>query len=53
MVDLYQKSLKDVRKAKRSYEAGFNHKSNEVTTSGKIPDEVEISNLMVADYMDM
>jgi hypothetical protein len=31
-----KKSLKDVEKAKRSYEAYFIDKSNEATTSGKI-----------------
>jgi hypothetical protein len=40
-------------KAKVSYEAYFNDKSNEAITSGKIPEEVEIPNLMVIDYIDM
>jgi hypothetical protein len=53
LIHLYQKSLKDVEKAKRSYEAYFNNKTNETTTSGKILKEVEISNLTIADYMDM
>jgi hypothetical protein len=53
LFDLYQKSLKDVGKAKRSYETYFNNKSNEATTLGKIFEEVEIPNLMVTDYMDM
>jgi hypothetical protein len=53
LFDLYQKSLKDVGKAKRSYETYFNNKSNEATTLGKIPEEVEIPNLTVTDYMDM
>jgi hypothetical protein len=50
---LYQKFLKNVGKVKRSYETYFNDKSNEVTTSGKIPEEVDMPNLTVADYMDM
>jgi hypothetical protein len=51
---LYQKkSLNDAEKSKRSYEAYFNDKSNETTTSEKIPDEVEIPNLMIIDYMGM
>jgi hypothetical protein len=53
LIDLYQKSLKDVRKAKGSYETHLTDKSNEATTSGKIPEEVEMSNLMVAYYMSM
>jgi hypothetical protein len=48
-----KQSLKDVEKAKRSYEAYFNDKSNEATTLGKIPEEVEMPNLTVADYIDM
>jgi hypothetical protein len=39
---LYQKSLKDAKKDKISYEAHFNTESNEDKTMGKIPDEVEI-----------
>jgi hypothetical protein len=53
LVDLYQKSLNDAEKAKGSYEAHFNDKSNEAIASGKIPEEVDIPNLMVAYYMDM
>jgi hypothetical protein len=53
LIALYQKFLKNVRKVKRSYETYFNDKSNEVTTSGKIPEEVDMPNLTVADYMDM
>jgi hypothetical protein len=41
------------RKAKRSYEVYFNDKSNEATTLGKIPEEVEMPNLTVTDYIDM
>jgi hypothetical protein len=40
-------------KAKWSYEAHFNTESNEATISGKIPEEVDMSNLTVGDYMDM
>jgi hypothetical protein len=50
---LYQKFLKNIGKVKRSYETYFNDKSNEVITSGKIPEEVDMPNLTVADYMDM
>jgi hypothetical protein len=53
LFDLYQKSLKYVKKAKRSYEACFYDKSNEATTSEKVPKEVDIPILTVADYMDM
>jgi hypothetical protein len=48
-----KQSLKDVEKAKRSYEAYFNDKSNKAITLGKIPEEVEMPNLTVADYIDM
>jgi hypothetical protein len=41
LVDLYQKSLKEVRKGKGSFEAHFNVASNEATTLGKILDEAE------------
>jgi hypothetical protein len=47
---LYQKSLKDVGKAKRLYEAYFNDKFIEATTSGKIPKEVDIPNLTVIGH---
>jgi hypothetical protein len=53
LFDLYHKSLNDVEKAKRSYEAYFNDKFNEATTSGNIPEKVEMSNLTAAYYMDM
>jgi hypothetical protein len=53
LVNLYQKFLTDTGKAKRSYETYFNDKSNEATTSEKITDEVEMSNLMIAYYIDM
>jgi hypothetical protein len=52
LVDLYQKSLKEVKKAKGSFEAHFNAASDEATTSGKIPDEAEKPSLMVEDYID-
>jgi hypothetical protein len=41
------------QKTKISYEAYFNDKSNDATTLGKIPEKVEMSNLTVADYIDM
>jgi hypothetical protein len=44
---------KDVGKAKGSYESHFNDKSNEATSLGKIPGEVKMPNLTIADYMDM
>jgi hypothetical protein len=50
---LYQKSLNNTKKAKGSYETHFNDKSNEAKASGKIPEEVEMSNLMIVDYPDM
>jgi hypothetical protein len=53
LVDLYQKSLNNIGKAKGSYEAHFNDKSNEATTSGEILEKVEMPNLTVADYIDM
>jgi DNA polymerase I-like protein with 3'-5' exonuclease and polymerase domains len=53
LVDLFQKSIKDAEKAKRSYEAHFNDKFNEAITLRKILEEVEMPNLTVADYMDM
>jgi hypothetical protein len=51
-VDLYQKSLKEDRKVKGSFEAHFNVASNEATTLGKIHDEVEKLSLMIEDYID-
>jgi hypothetical protein len=53
LVDLYQKSLNNLKKAKGSYEAQFNDKSNEATTSGEIPEEVDMPNLTVSNYIDM
>jgi hypothetical protein len=53
LVDLYQKSLKDIGKGKIAYEIHFNVESNETTTSGKIHQKVGMPNLMVAAYMDM
>jgi hypothetical protein len=51
LVDLYQKSLKEARKTKGSFEAHFNTASNEATTSGKIPDKAAKPSLMVKDYI--
>jgi hypothetical protein len=50
---LYQKSLNNTKKAKGSYETHFNDKSNEAIASRKIPEKVEMSNLMIVDYLDM
>jgi hypothetical protein len=52
LVDLYQKSLKEVGKAKGSYEAHFNAASDEATTSGKCPDEAAKPSLMVDNYIN-
>jgi hypothetical protein len=52
LIGLYQKSLKEVRKAKGSYQAHFNATSNEATTSGKCPDEDAKTNLTVKYYID-
>jgi hypothetical protein len=50
---LYQKSLQDARKAKGSYEAHFNDKSNEATNLREVLEEVKMPKLMVIDYIDM
>jgi hypothetical protein len=42
-----------VGKDKRLYKVYFNDKSNEATTLGNIPEEVEMPNLMAAYYMDI
>jgi hypothetical protein len=52
LVDLYQKSLKEAKKAKGSYEAHFNATSDEATTSGKRPDEAAKPSMTVDDYID-
>jgi hypothetical protein len=52
LVDLYQKSLKEAGKAKRSYEAHFITTSDEATTSGKRSDEATKPSLTVEDYID-
>jgi hypothetical protein len=52
LVDLYQKSLKEVRKVKGSFEAHFNVVSDEATTLDKIPGEATKPILMVKDYID-
>jgi hypothetical protein len=51
-VDLYQKSLKKVEKAKLSYEAHFNAASDEATTSGKHPHEAAKPSSSTDDYID-
>jgi hypothetical protein len=52
LVDLYQKSLKEAGKAKRSYEDHFNATSDEDTTSGKRPDEAVKPSPSTDDYTD-
>jgi hypothetical protein len=52
LIDLYQKSLKEVGKAKGSYEAHFNATSNEATTSGKCPDEATKPSSSTDHYID-
>jgi hypothetical protein len=52
LVNLYQKSLKEAKKATESYEAHFNDASDEATTSDKHPNEAAKPNLMVEDYID-
>jgi hypothetical protein len=52
LVDLYQKSLKEAKKSKGSFEGHFNAASDEATTSGKNPDEAKVPSLMVKDYID-
>jgi hypothetical protein len=51
LVDLYQKSLKEARKAKGSYETHFNATSDEATTLGKCPDEVAKPSPSTDDYI--
>jgi hypothetical protein len=52
LVDLYQKSLKEAGKAKRSYEVHFNATSDEATTSDKHPDEAAKPSPLTDDYID-
>jgi hypothetical protein len=52
LVDLYQKSHKEIGKAKGSYETHFNATSDEATTSGKCSDEAAKPSLTVEDYID-
>jgi hypothetical protein len=52
LVDLYQKSLKEVGKTKGSFEAHFNNASNEATTLGKHPDEAAKPSFTVEDYIN-
>jgi hypothetical protein len=52
LVDLYQKSLKEVGKAKGSYEAHFNTTSDEVRTLGKRPDKAAKPSPLTDDYID-
>jgi hypothetical protein len=50
---LYQRSLKESNNDKRSYEAHFNDKTKEATTSGTIPSNPELPKVMDNDDMDM
>jgi hypothetical protein len=52
LVDLYQKSLQETRKAIGLYEAQFNATSDEDTTSSKRPDEDAKPSLSTDDYID-
>jgi hypothetical protein len=52
LVDLYQKSLNEVGKAKGSYEAHFNAASDEATTLGKSHDEAAKPCPLTNDYID-
>jgi hypothetical protein len=52
LVDLYQKSLKEIGKAKWSYDAPFNATSDEATTSSKHPDEAAKPSLTIKYYID-
>jgi hypothetical protein len=52
LVDLYQKSLKEAGKAKRSYEVHFNATSDEATTLDKHPDEAAKPSPSIDDYID-
>jgi hypothetical protein len=51
-LDLEQKSLKEGRKAKGSYEPQFNATSDEATTSGNRPDETAKPSLTFKDYIE-
>jgi hypothetical protein len=53
LVELYQRSLKESNNIKRSYEAHFNYVTKEAITSGIIPSNPEMPNLMDNDDMDM
>jgi hypothetical protein len=51
LVDLYQKSLKEARKAKGSFETHFNVSSHEATTLGKITDGAAKPSMTFEDFM--
>jgi hypothetical protein len=51
LVDLYQKSLKEARKAKGSFETHFNVSSHEATTLGKITDGAAKPCMTFEDFM--
>jgi hypothetical protein len=52
LVDLYQKSLKEARQDKGSYEGHFNAASDEATSSCKHPNEAAKPSSTVEDYID-
>jgi hypothetical protein len=52
LVDLYQKSLKEIGKAKGSYEAHFNVAFDAATSSSRRPDEDAKPSLTTDDYID-
>jgi hypothetical protein len=53
LIELYQKSLKESKNNKRSYEPHFNDVIKEATTSGTKPSNPEPSKLTDNDDMDM
>jgi hypothetical protein len=52
-VELYQRSLEEPNNAKRSYEAHLNDETNEATTLGTIPSDLELHKTIDNDDMDM
>jgi hypothetical protein len=53
LVELYQRSLKESSKTKRSYESHFNDVTRDATTSGIIPSNPKMPKLMDSDDMDI
>jgi hypothetical protein len=52
-VELYQKSLKEANRAKKSYEAHFNDVSKEATTSGTKAEDPKIPRMTDKAHMDL